>query len=90
MVSYTSITSSYFFGYGLGIIFFFLPDTLGRKGTMNIFVSLFTIGCYFATYSKDITHFKIGFFLNGFLHLKSNLCYTHGVELVPDKQKDLL
>ena len=67
-----------------------MPDTLGRKGSMNIFVSVFTINAYMSTYSTDLTILKTGFFFNGFFHLKSNLCYTHGVELVPDNYKAMI
>jgi len=90
VVSYSSITSFYFVGYGLGIIFFFVPDTLGRKGSMNIFASLYTINTYLSTYPKNIALLKIGFFFNGFFHMKHSLCYMHGVELMPDKHKALI
>ena len=90
MIEYSSLVSYFLVGYGFGIIFFFLPDTLGRKGSMNIFVPLFTINAYLSTYSYSLILFKIGFFLNGFLHLKSTLCYTHGIELVPDKYKAMV
>lgn len=68
----------------------FLPDMLGRKGTMNIFVPLYIISSYLSTYSHSLLLLKIGFFFNGFLHLKGTLCYTHGVELIPDKYKALI
>jgi len=90
ILSYSSITSFYLFGYGLGIIFMFLPEMLGRKGSMRILVSLYTINAYLSIYSESLILLKIGFFFNGFLHLKGTLCYTHGVELVPDKYKALM
>jgi len=90
MTAYRSITSYFFVGWGSGLIFMFLPDMLGRKGTMNIFMPLYMISAYLSTYSHSLILLKIGFFFNGFLHLKSTLCYTHGVELVPDKYTALI
>lgn len=34
--SYAIIASIYFIGYGLGVIFYWMPDKYGRKGTMWI------------------------------------------------------
>ena len=32
--SYTIIASIYFLGYGLGVVLYWMPDKIGRKGTM--------------------------------------------------------
>ena len=72
VIVYSSMTSFYLIGYGLGVVSFFLPDTFGRKRTMNYFVPSFAIAAAIVIYSPGLTVKKVAFFVLGFLHLKSN------------------
>lgn len=57
---------------------------------MKWFVPLFAYGAYLATFSRDLRSISAGLFVMGFFHQKSNLCYTHGVELVEDKYNNVV
>ena len=90
-LKYLSMLSWFFVGYGIGIILFFLPDLLGRRYMMMrclIPVNLWVM--YVGTFSKNLELIKIASFVHGFFHIKNTLCYTHNVELVPDKYKTLV
>ena len=50
-IEYNSSASFYMIGFGLGIVFFFLPDTLGRRGTMRFFIPIQLFSCYLAHYA---------------------------------------
>ena len=69
------IGSSYFIGYFLGSIFFFMPDMFGRKGAFNIVMPVYILSCYFSLFSKSIELKILGFFLQGFFHIKTTLSY---------------
>lgn len=79
--------SLYFIGYGLGVIFFFMPQTFGRKGTMNRVLPFYIFSCYFAIFPKSLEARAFGFFLQGIFHLKISTSYTHILELVEEKDK---
>lgn len=87
--AYNSIGSFYFFGYAIGIIFFFLPDLLGRRKTMCIFYPLNILSCYIAIYSGTIFWKKVGFFLIGLFHVKLSLSQTYALELMPFGSKNI-
>ena len=84
-----SIPASYFFGYGCGLMLFFLPDKFGRKMTMNMVLPLYIISSHITVYGKTINAKKLGFFLQGYLHIKYTNLYTHAMELVPEKYKHI-
>ena len=90
VISYSSIGSFYFIGYGVGVVFFFVPDQFDRKGTMKWFIPLFTYGAYLSTFSKNLSDISLGLFIMGLFHHKSNLTFTHGIELVSDKYTKLV
>ena len=90
VISYSSIGSFFFIGYSIGVVFFFVPDTIGRKGSMKWFIPLYTYGAYLSTFSTNLNDISLGLFIMGFFHHKSNLTYTHGVELVCDKYTNLI
>jgi MFS family permease len=71
--NYNSLGSFYFFGYALGIVFFFLPDFLGRRKTMSIFYPLNLLSCFIAIYSQSLFQKKVGFFMIGLFHVKLSL-----------------
>ena len=87
--SYNSIGSYYFVGYAIGIVFFFLPDLLGRRKTMCIFYPLNIIACFIAIYSGTIFLKKVGFFLIGLFHVKLSLSQTYVLELMPFHSKNI-
>ena len=86
---YNQIGSWYFIGYGMGVIFFFLPDLIGRKKTMTYILPLYIISCYISIFSQSVLIKKIGFWLQGIFHLKISLSYTSCLELVPESKKVL-
>lgn len=87
VLSYSSVNSFLFIGYGVGAVCFFLPDIVGRRGTMKIMIPTQIVAIYFAIYNPSILIKKISFFAMGFFHLKNNLTYMHGLELVAEKNK---
>ena len=88
--SYNSIGSFFFIGYGIGAIFFFLPDAFGRKKVMSIFMTFVMFATYISAFGTDMSHMRIGFFLIGFFHLKISLSYTYAAELVPESSKQMV
>ena len=72
---YSIIGSSYFVGFFVGSIFFFLPDMFGRKGTFNRVMPFYILSCYFSLFSKSIELKILGYFLQGFFHIKTSLSY---------------
>jgi MFS family permease len=87
--TYNSIGSFYFIGYGIGAIFFFLPDAFGRKNIMTIFMTLIMFANYITAFG-ELKYMRLGFFLIGFFHLKISLSYTYATELVPEDSKQLV
>jgi MFS family permease len=87
--NYLYIGSWYFIGYGCGIIFFFLPDFIGRKKTMTFILPLYIVSCYISIFPKTILIKKIGFWMQGLFHLKISLSYTSCIELVPENYKNI-
>ncbi|MDD2451037.1 MAG: multidrug effflux MFS transporter [Sulfurovum sp.] len=60
------IISLLFAGMALGqIIYGPLSDTIGRKSSIYIGISIFIIGCIFSIFSSDLTTMLIGRFLQG-------------------------
>jgi hypothetical protein len=87
-LSYVSIASFYCFGYACGVIFFFLPDQLGRKKTLMLSLGMNIIAMYLAIYDQRIPVKKFGFFLNGFFHIRYSGSIIHSLEMVPDVYKN--
>jgi MFS family permease len=81
------MASASFLGFMAGVIFFPLPDIIGRRATMRFLL----IPCIFATgisaYSNSIELKTAAFFLQGVLHVKNMLSFTFIFELVPDCKK---
>jgi MFS family permease len=86
---YNQIGSMYFIGYGIGVIFFFLPDLIGRKKTMIYILPLYVLSCYVSIFKDTLFYKKLGFFLQGLFHIKISLSYTSIFELVPERKKVL-
>ena len=83
-IDYLFTVSMFFIGYGLGIVFFFIPDYIGRKKAMMLFLPLNIIAIFAVSFSQYLTIMKIGLLLIGMFHLKSSISYTHCFELVPN------
>ena len=82
------MSSCYFLGFGLGLLLMFYPDLLGRKKTMVLLLVPYVIFTQLTIYSASLTGKKIGFFMQGLLHLKITLSYTHMFELTDEASKD--
>ena len=89
-LDYMSIISWFFAGWGIGVILFFLPDYLGRRCFMKILIIVNIFVSYVGTFENNLKLLKIVLFVHGFFHIKNTICYTHGIELVPDKYKSLV
>jgi len=74
--------SIYFLGFGLGVVLFFLPDKVGRKGTMNIVLPLYAVSTAIGTFSPNLFLKSLSYFMNGFLHISITCTFTHMYELV--------
>lgn len=79
--------SAYFIGFSFGIVFFTLPDAIGRKKTMWILLPALIVASSLSVFGESIYIKSIGFFVQGFLHLKIMLSYSHCFELVPKNDK---
>mmetsp|Transcript_12808 Transcript_12808/g.21674 ORF Transcript_12808/g.21674 Transcript_12808/m.21674 type:complete len:203 (-) Transcript_12808:1054-1662(-) len=84
-----AVISSYFIGFSLGIILLNMPEVLGRKKTMSILMALYLFFSQLTIYSPSLVWKAVGFFMQGFLHLKITLSYTHIFELIDDRSKQL-
>ena len=74
-------------GYACGVIFFFLPDQIGRKKSLVLGIGMNIIAMYLSIYKESIPIKKFGFFLNGLFHIKNSVSITQSLELVPDSYK---
>lgn len=70
-----SIVSAYFFGYFIGVFFFFMPNTFGRKPSMMLSLTFYTLGSGLIAYGNSIDLKFLGYFLLGVFHLKITLSY---------------
>jgi len=57
------IVSLFFFGYLFGVGIFFLPDSFGRKFTMNIILPFYIISAYLTAFGNSMEIKGLGFFL---------------------------
>ena len=55
--------SYYFVGYGVGIVFFFLPETFGRKSSMKFILPIYAFAFYLTIYPKSLGMRAFGLFL---------------------------
>jgi hypothetical protein len=74
--------SFYFMGFALGIFLFFIPDRYGRKKAMLMITGPFIAQSIVLTYFPQRELKAIAFGINGFLHIKVSLAYTHSQEFL--------
>jgi MFS family permease len=55
--------SMYFFGFASGLLFFTLPDAIGRKRTMNFLMPLYILASTLSVFGTTIEIKSIGFFV---------------------------
>lgn len=74
--------SFYMIGYFLGMILFPIPDIYGRKTPLIVTLILTIIGQILTVYGTSLQIKSIGIFIQGFLHIKNNLCFITLFEVV--------
>ena len=83
-----SINSYFFIGFMFGGLFFFFPDQFGRKWTMTrVMLPVNCIATAFTIFGTNIPIKRLGFFLQGMVHLKNTISYCHCLELEPERYK---
>ena len=81
------IISAGFLGFVLGAFLFPVPDQIGRKKTMTLIVLPYIVTFGMVAYGTNVTVKTFGMFMQGALHLRITLSYTHMYELVREKDK---
>jgi MFS family permease len=71
------IVMYFYFGFVLGVIFFFTPDHFGRKPTLVFTMSTSLIAYTVLLHVPSLTAKSIAFFVMGFMHLKSSLSFIY-------------
>ena len=79
--------SSYFIGFCLGVMLSTLPDSIGRKATLNILMPLFLIASWFVIFGQSIFQKEMGLIFQGLFHVKIMLSYSYIFELTEEKYK---
>jgi NhaP-type Na+/H+ or K+/H+ antiporter len=74
-------------GFLFGLVLFPVPDKLGRKRTMSIVMTIYLIAQWVSLLCNDFHIKSISYFIQGFLHIKITLSYTHMFELVDEDSK---
>jgi MFS family permease len=88
--TYNGGASFYFVGYLIGIIFFWMPDNLGRRSTMLFILPIYVLASALSIFSEKMAFKTIGFFLQGLFHLKITVSYTHVLDLMPTNSKSFV
>lgn len=81
------ICSAHFLGFIFGAFLFPLPDEIGRKKTMALLVLPYIVTAGMVTYGTTLWAKTFGMFMQGVLHLRVTLSYTHMYELVREQDK---
>lgn len=80
---------AYSIGYGAGVVFYRLPDIIGRKKAM-IFSSFLTlIGMNLIIFTTSFSLRTFGFFLMGFAQIRVAVSYVWASEMVPLPKKSI-
>lgn len=67
-----------------------MPDKYGRKRAMQIILPLFILTQYLVLFRPEIYLKKIGFFFQGFFHLRLTNAVTHILEMVSTKHRNIV
>lgn len=73
----------YYIGFGLGLMFFFLPDLMGRRGALQISLTVFCVAGYFSVFSTSLSLKAFGFLMQGIFHVKFVTCIVQMNEFTP-------
>lgn len=85
--SYSFVCPVYFICYAIGIVFFMLPDLIGRRSTLKTTLIIYGGASYLSVFSDDIYLKTFGFAMQGWFHVKISVCFVHLTELVPEDSK---
>jgi len=83
------LAASYYIGYGLGCIFFAVPDRYGRRKPLLLGLFLFGLGYSIVLFVNDINWKILGFLVMGIMHLKFSICFVALFELLSEKNKSI-
>mmetsp|Transcript_8570 Transcript_8570/g.14455 ORF Transcript_8570/g.14455 Transcript_8570/m.14455 type:complete len:294 (-) Transcript_8570:913-1794(-) len=83
----SSVSSFYFFGFSLGILLLSFPDQYGRKKSMTVILPFYVAASFLTIYSSNLNLKSVGYFMQGFLHSKITLSYSHMFELTNEENK---
>jgi MFS family permease len=72
------------------MLIFFLPEQIGRRKTMLISLFFAIISNALIVFGPSMLYKKIGFFLNGAMHLRIPLSFQHCVEMTPKPYHDIV
>lgn len=81
------ICSANFLGFLFGVFFFPLPDAIGRKKTMILMLIPYMVTNAMVAYGDTIFIKTLGMFMQGVLHIRITLSYTHMYELIQEMDK---
>ena len=84
-----AVSSVYFIGFVGGLFLLPFPNLLGRKGSLKYIMSIYAVASALSIYGPNLFIKTIGMFIQGFLHIKNTLSFTHILEMVPEKKKEL-
>ena len=80
---------AYSIGYGTGVVFYKLPDVLGRKKSMILSSLLNLVGMNIIVFCTSFNLRTFGFFLMGFAQIKIAVSYVWACEVVPVSKKSI-
>ena len=80
-------TSMFFVGFAAGLVLFPMPEKLGIKKTMSILMPLFCVFSGLSVFGQSIHVKEVGLFMQGFMHMKIMLAYSHMFELTDETNK---
>lgn len=86
-IQLAKVISWYFIGFLLGGSMFFLPDTIGRKQTMNFMLFFQLIAGYITVFSHSLFMKSIGFFMIGLFHMRVSQSFCYSTDLCPQKYR---
>ena len=82
------ICALYYFGFAFGIFLSWMPDKFGRKGSMKILMPVYLIAQYMILFPEDLNIKRIGYFMQGALHIRLTIAISHMNELASPNNKD--